>query len=73
MNKKDNKNFNNSAKCWICDNEYFDGNVKERGHCHFTGKYRGFVHTDCNIKVKSNHKIPAVFHNLKSCDPHLIM
>ena len=28
---------------------------------------------DCNISVKLNHKIFAVFHNLKNYDLHLIM
>ena len=46
---------------------------KVRNHCHITGKYRGSAHTDCNINVKLNRKIPAVFHNLKSYDSHVIM
>ena len=29
------------------------------------GKYRESAHTDCNMKVKLNQKIPAVSHNLK--------
>ena len=34
MTKKD---FKNSTKCWICDNDYVDGYVKERGSlsCHW--------------------------------------
>ena len=65
--------FTNSAKCWICDNLYVDGDIKVRDHCHVTGKYRGSAHRDCNIKVKLNHKIPVVLHNLKNYDSHLIM
>ena len=38
-----------------------------------TGKYRRSGHRDCNINVKLNHKIPAVYHNLKNYDSHLIM
>ena len=26
-------NFENSTKCWICDNGYVDGDVKVRDHC----------------------------------------
>ena len=47
------KHFNKElvmTKCWICDNDYIDNNVKVRDHCHITGKYRGSVHRDCNIK-----------------------
>ena len=73
MTKKDNEDFENSTKCWICDNDYIDNDVKVRDHCHITGKYRGSAHRDCNINVKLNHKIPVVFHNLKNYDSHLIM
>ena len=73
MTKEDYEDFQNSTKCWICDNDYIDSNVKVRDHCHITGKYRSFAHRDCNINVKLNHKIPVVFHNLKNYDWHLIM
>ena len=73
MTKEDNEDFENSTKCWICDNDYIDNDVKVRDHCHITGKYRGSAHRDCNINVKLNHKIPVVFHNLKNYDSHLIM
>ena len=45
---KDNEDFENATKCWICDNFYFDGDVEVRDHCHITGKYRGSAHRDCN-------------------------
>ena len=73
MAKEDNKDFENSSKCWICDNGYIDGDVKVRDHCHITGKYRGSAHRDCNTSVKLNHKMYAVFHNLKNYDSHLLM
>ena len=48
VTKKDNEDFENSTKCWICDNDYINGDVKVRYHCHITGKYRGSAHRDCN-------------------------
>ena len=72
MTKEDNENFKNYNKCWICDNYDID-DVKVRDHCHITGKYRGYAHRDCNINLKLNQKIHAVFHNLKNYDSHLIM
>ena len=33
---KDNENFENSTKFWICDNDYIDNDVKIRDHCHIT-------------------------------------
>ena len=37
MTKEDNEDFE------ICDNDYIDGDVKVRDHCHITGKYRFFI------------------------------
>ena len=52
MTKKENEDFENLIKCWICDNDYIDGDVKVRNHCHITGRYRGSANRDCNINVK---------------------
>ena len=73
MTKEDNEDFENSIKCWICDNDYIDTNVKVRDHCRITEKYRGSVRRDCNINVRLKNKIPVVFHNLKNYDSHLVM
>ena len=73
MSKKDEEDFENSTKHWICDDFYVDGNLKVRDHCHITGKYRGSADRDCNIKVKLNRKIPVVYQNLKNYDSYLIM
>ena len=54
-------------------NGYVDGDVKVINHCHITGKYIGFWHEDCNIKVKLNNKIPVIFHDVKNNHSHLIM
>ena len=40
MTKKEDKHFESSTKCWICDNVYADSDVKARDHCQITGKYR---------------------------------
>ena len=46
MTKKDNQDYENSTKCWICDNIYVVGDVKVTDHCYIPGNYRGFVHRD---------------------------
>ena len=46
MTKEDNENFKDSTKCWICDEDYVNKDVKVRNHCHTTGKYRRFAHRD---------------------------
>ena len=73
LTEKDNENFKNSTKCWICDHVYVKGNVKVRDHCHITKKYRASACKDCDINIKLNHKIPIVLHNLKNYDSHNII
>ena len=63
VTKKDNEDFQNSTKCWICDDDYGDVDVKIRDHCHFTEKCTGSAHRDCNINIKLNHKNPIIFHD----------
>ena len=73
MTKKDNQDYENSTKCWICDNICVVGDVKVTDHCYILGNYRAlYIEIDWNIKVKSNHKIPIVFHNLKNYDHTLL-
>ena len=71
--KKDNEDFKNSTKCWICDNDYVNSDVQVRDRCHINGKYRVPADRDCNINVKSNQKIPVVYFNLKNYNYHLIL
>ena len=52
ITKEDNENFKNSTKCWICDNDYVNNDVKVTDHSHITGKYRDFAHRDCNVNPK---------------------
>ena len=63
--KEDNEDFEYSAKCWICDNNYVHDGVKVRDNCHITGKYRGSAHRVCNINFELNHKILVAFLNMK--------
>ena len=61
MTTEENENFKNTTKCWICDNDCIETDVKVRDHCHITGKCRVSAHRYCNINLKLNHKIPIVF------------
>ena len=52
--------------------------LRVRGHkskrpLSYHWQIRDFVHWDCNIKVRLNHKVPIPFHNLNNYDLHLIM
>ena len=39
MTKEDNEDFQNSTKCWICDDDYIHSDFRVRDHFHITGKY----------------------------------
>ena len=73
MTREYSEDFKNSIKCWICDNDYIDGDVKVRDHFYITEKCKDCAHRDCIINVKLNHKITVVFHNLKNYDSYLTM
>ena len=44
-----------------------------RDHCHYTGKYGGALHSECNLKLKRTRTIPVLFHNLSGYDSHLFV
>ena len=46
---------------------------KVTDHCHYTGEYRGIVHSICNLKYSVPEKIPVVFHNGSNYDYHFIV
>ena len=71
--EEEEERFQLSNNCWICDKLFDVGDEKVRDHCHITGKYRGAAHWSCNINLKLSKKIPAIFHNLRGYDSHLII
>ena len=44
-----------------------------KDHCHFTGKYRGAAHNQCNLSCRKPLILPVVFHNLQGYDAHLFI
>ena len=44
-----------------------------RGHCHYTGKYRGSAYNICNLKHEALKEILIVFHNGYTYDYHFII
>ena len=69
--KEDKKQFNKAWNCWICG-EYL-GNDRVRDHCHYTGRYRGAAHNNCNLKYRKPKSISVFFHNLSGYDSHLFI
>ena len=72
LTKEEQYEFENASVCWICQKE-FGESKKVREHCHFTGKYRGAAHNQCNLQFKKPKFTPVIFHNLSGYDAHLFV
>ena len=57
--------------CFACGDKL--GRDKVRDHCHYTGKYRGAPHSECNLKLKRTRTIPVLLHNLLRYDSHMFV
>ena len=71
------KRFHDSQHaCYACGEKFNEEKVslrKVRDHCHYTGKYRGALHSKCNLKLKKTRTIPVFAHNLTGYDSHLFV
>ena len=67
------KGYNQATKCHICFKPFEEHNPKVRDHCHYTGKYRGPAHRNCNLRYKIPLQIPIILHNLSGYDVHLFI
>ena len=60
--------------CWICESQF--GKVRELeddkviSHCHYSGKFLGFAHPECNIKAKTINFLPVMALNLTNYELH---
>ena len=73
MSVEEEKRFEMSNICWICNELFEVSDKKVRDHCHISGKHRGTAHCSCNINLKISKKIPVIFNNLKGYDSYLIL
>ena len=78
LTHEEEKDFKSAKVCHICEQDFGvyekTGEIfKVRDHCHFTGKYRGAAHNQCNLKCRKTLILPVVFHNLQGYDSHLFI
>ena len=68
------KSYKKARECHICYKPFNGFDPKLRDHCHYTGRYRGPAHRNCNLRYRIPHYIPVVvFHNLSGYDTHLFI
>ena len=76
LTEEEKESYKNQEPCNICEKEFCTENNKEmrkvRGHCHYTGKYKGAAHSKCNSNYKIVKEIPVLFHNGSVYDYHFI-
>ena len=76
FNKEARKLFYEQTECYACGKTFSDeedGLRKVRDHCHFTGRFRGALHSKCNLRLRKTKVIPVFFHNLEGYDSHLFV
>ena len=67
------REFLKAKICWICQKKFQENDNKVRDHDHFTGKFRGAAHNQCNLQFKKPKFTPVIFHNLSGYDAHLFV
>ena len=67
------KKCNKASRCHICFIQFGDSKKGPKDHCHYTGRYRGPAHRNCNLMYRIPSYIPVVFHNLSGYDAHLFI
>ena len=80
LTKEENKSYKEQETCHICeekfcidkDDENYKNKRKVKDHCHVTGKFRGAVHSKCNLNYKVPKYIPVIIHNA-SYDTYFII
>ena len=80
LTKEEKKFYEDQEKCHICkenfcmdkDDKDYVNRKKVKDHCHYTGKFRGAVHSKYNLNYKALKDISIIIHNA-SYDTHFII
>ena len=71
--EREKERYNEETRCWICKGEFDENEEKVKDHCHYTGRYRGAAHNECNLKYRNPNFTPVIFHNLSGYDSNLFI
>ena len=70
LTDEETKSYEKQKACYICrkelitdkkDKKVFKLYHKVRDYCHYTGKFRGAAHSNCNLKYKTPKKFQQWF------------
>ena len=73
LTPKEIERYKKSKRCHICFGPFTGKNPKVRDHCHYSGRYRGATHRNCNLQYKIPSYIPVVFYYYSGYDAHLFI
>ena len=73
LSVKEQIEYMKSTRCHICFKNFKQDNPKFRDHCHYTGKYRGPAHNNCNLRYRVPSYIQVIAHNSAGYDTHLFI
>ena len=81
LTDNESKYYEEQENCCICQKEFcYDKNDKKkfklyqkvRGHCHYTGKFRGAGQSICNLIYKVPQEISVKIHNRSKYNYHFL-
>ena len=75
LTNKEIKSYEKQKVCHICKEKFCNNKNKKkvRDHCHYTWKFRGAAHRECNLRYEVPKGTPVVFHNGSAYDYHFII
>ena len=80
LTNEENHFYNEQKICYICkekfctdkDDKNYTNKRKVKGHCHYTGEFRGAAHSICNLNYSIQKEIPIIILNA-TYDIHFIL
>ena len=80
LTQEENNFYNKQGICYICkekfcidkDDKNYINKRKVKGHCHYTGKFRGAADSICNSNYNDQKEFPITIHNA-TYDTHFIL
>jgi hypothetical protein len=73
---EENERFKSAQVCHLCNIPFNEDNWQlkaVRDHCHYTNRYLGAAHSQCNLQRQTRQRIPIFVHNFKNYDSHFLL